>query len=73
MDEAGYARLVEQYGRLTVVQVPTPTKATERIVVIGPSGQPAQPQKGKRTVAAAGRKQVVLRQEDGGWKILQLK
>jgi hypothetical protein len=73
LDERGYAKLVEQYGQLSVVQVPPPQKATERIVVIGPSGQQPQPDRKKRSAANTGRKQVVLRQEDGGWKVHQIR
>ena len=70
LDARGIAKFVETYGKMTSAKkAPTRQKADETIVVLSPgqSGAP-EPKKG----APNPNKQVIVRNEDGGWKILKM-
>lgn len=64
MDERGLTKLSDTYGKLNVIRVAPVTRGDERVVVLG-TGQQSEATKKSQ----AGLKQVVLRKEDGGWKV----
>jgi hypothetical protein len=65
-DSRAVTRFTETYGRLFVNKVAPVTRGDERIVVMSPN-QNADSKTKK------GLKQIVLRKEDGAWKVFDLK
>ncbi len=69
LDGTAFTKFADTYGKLMVTKVPNATKRDERLIVIGPN----QPQAQDSKKAQPGAKQVTVRNEDGGWKILSIK
>ena len=59
---SGDLRNLTKYGSMTVVKVGPITRGDERTIVLGEGGTESKT-----------RKQMVMRKEDGGWKVFSIK
>jgi hypothetical protein len=66
LDDRAITKISETYARLNIIRVAAVTKGDERVVVLGTG------QAGDSNKKVAGAKQVVLRKEDGAWKVFSV-
>jgi len=66
IDARALTKMGETYAKLNIVKVANAQRGDERMVVLGAQQQ----QESKK---GAGLKQVRVRKEDGGWKVLDFK